>query len=157
MQGSLHKTRIIYSVLCEQLHFLPPSFGLYLGQVSGTSYLLRQCFTAGMDSSHMAPHPLPSLLIHREATSVHIERHPSIPQLFVAFILLLLVSLLQWANCGQEHPLLYQEAQQSSGTETSWLMPLNPYTLINLLAGLSRCPRQMANSWHRVDYGISIS
>lgn len=85
-----------------------PHVYFYLGQVGGTPDGPPQSFTVWVYSSHMAPHPLPSLLIHREASSVDIERHPSIPQLFLSFILLLLVSLLHGAGGGAQHPLLLE-------------------------------------------------
>ena len=76
---------------------------LYLGQVGGPPDLPPQSFASGVDPSHMAPHPLPGLLIHREPSPVHVEGHPAIPQLLFALVLLLLVPLLHRAHRGLQH------------------------------------------------------
>lgn len=125
----------------------------YLGQVGGSPDGPSQSFTVRVDSSHMAPHPLPGLLIYREASSVDKERHSSISQLFLSFILLLIVSFLHVRN-GAQHPLLPELGVGSSQARTAttpwtfFFVCLFKFLQVILLAALVRFPKRMTNTWY---------
>lgn len=111
----------------------------YLGQVGGTPDGPPQSFAVGVYSSHMAPHPLPSFLIYRDASSVDIEWHPSIPQLFFSFILLVIISFLN-VRSGAQHHLLPEPGVGSSQARTAttpWTLYLFIYLFFFNPAGYS--------------------
>lgn len=93
--------------------FTPQLF--YLRQVGGASDLLLQVLAAGMYSSHVTPHPVPGLLVHREAAPVHVAGQPSVPQLLLAVILRLLVPLLlHRADRRAQHPSVGRKATRKT-------------------------------------------